>query len=1273
MADNKETRQVEIILNAQQANASIKEMAAGVGLMKNQLDKMAQDDPRREQLKKDFDELRTRVAAARTEVYGFVQTEEQLRQAEERLLQVNAQTIAQGQVQTASYREMKDAAGLLEQQLEELSSDDPGRQQLIADYQELKTRMAAAKQEFNETAQSAEQLRQQELELAEANRQLVATGQAGGASMNEMKAAAGLLEKQLNEISRDDPGRAALIRDYQLLQQRMEAAKDEVKTYVKTEEELRAETEALNAENQQVILNGQKVTASFNQMDKAAKTLEAQLKDLSADDPGRKKLLDDYHALQERIEGVKKEMGQAEEEASVFKQALAFAGVTVGAEMVIDGIKELGAEIINTTKEVADLRANINTLTGATGAELDGLTTSVLAVSRTFGKDFNEVLQAGNTLAKQMGVSQQEAMRLIQQGFLAGADAGGDFLDQVKEYAPQFKDAGYAAQDFIGHISMASTQGIFSDKGADVVKEFGLRIREQTKATGEAMQAAFGSDFTAKIFSGIKDGSLTVEQALQQVAKQMDETQIPANQLQTVIADVFGGPGEDAGIEYLKSLKNVGKSVDELVDKTNVYTQRQERLLASQTELAEAQNALTKEFEGGSTVLDTLTNQGLTLLYTLLASLGATFKELSEPISAIWRSFADLAEQMGWFSEGTLTAKSAGEMLGAVIHALIQPMRIGYLIMADLVKATVEWAKSSDNARGYLRLLASPVVALFDLLKNGPAYFAGFSAAAETAFGGIGRAWAKVKSGEFSGAKDEFARMGKNIGEAYRKAFDEASTKKTATSATTQAAGDDPTKRAQGGDGITDAERQKAAEKAQKERDKEYKARKAARDKADQEHLNDLKKFVKEEGGLLEERNALAGQVMQVELTRQGQVRQAAEDRIIESAKDRLNKLTGLESDYTDQVLTIQQERGEQLQALHARWAEEDEKNRQRAIDEQIKLNEAESQEQLAYYQLQLADKMLNEQGYNELVFQEKQAAKDRELALLKQKYGEETAEYKKLNAEKLKEQAAHNAKSQKIDSDAEKFKKGISKVEAALNSDNVKFLEESLGKQTVLYKAFQVARKLAAAARIQMDLVQEVQGYWKNSSEFGPAGVIWAGIQSGLAAVRAGMALSQLNGFAKGGATGDGMVVPRGGGMRQAMGMAMGLGVGSNGKLVDEQGLEVAGIVHKNEYVIPEWMREDPEVLQVENWLEARRQRGSFVNGGTTTEGDTRAAGGATSPEAASSQLVQVLTSLDQRLLSVEDWAKNLKVYNDLLDLNRELEKAKKVQNQSAVRATEK
>lgn len=1082
------------------------------------------------------------------------------------------------------------------------------------------------------------------------------------ASIKDMDAAVALLRNQLRKMADDDPRREQLKKDFQELKARVKAANTDLTTYVQTEEEARAAAERLNQENAQVILNGKKVSASFNEMNAAAKKLEAQLDDLSNDHPGRKQLVADYQALQDRIAGVKKEMGSAQEESSVFKEALAFAGVTVGAEAVLEGIKELGAEIINTTKEVATLRGNINTLTGATGAELDGLTTSVLAVSRSFGKDFNEVLQASNTLSKQMGVSQQEAMRLIQQGFLAGADAGGDFLDQVKEYAPQFKDAGFAAQDFIGHISQASTQGIFSDKGADVVKEFGLRIREQTKATSEAMQAAFGSDFTKEIFDGINNGTLTVEQALQKVGKELDETKIPASQLQTVIADVFGGPGEDAGIDYLKSLKNVGKGVDELVDKTNAYTQRQQRLLASETELAEAQNDLTKEFEGGSTVLDTLANKSLTLLYSLLASLGATFKELFEPVQEIWKSLTDLAEAMGWVSKGTLSAKSAGEALGNIIRLLLAPTKMLWSIIADVVKATVEWARTSDVAKAFLQELTRPVRDLFSLLSNAPAYFAAFSAAADTSFSSIGRAWRRVKEGDLRGAGSEFANLGTRVGDAYRLAFEAAVAKKAAAKlAAPEQAEDAPQKRAQGGDGQTDAAREKA-----------YKERKAARDKADQEHLGSLKQWIAEEGALLDGRNTLARQRDQVALTDQGLRRQEQQDKVFAEAQAQVQKLTGLEVDYTEQVAAIMEARDLRLRELKAKSAEEDEKARQAELDKKIASAQADEQVELAELGLQLANQKLTQQEHDEWAYMSKQAAMDRELALVKQKSGEESAEYKKLLAEKLKEQAAHTTKAKALDNDVARFKKGLSGVEKVLNDDNVQALEDSLGKQTLLYKAFKIARKADAVANIGINLYDEIQNYWRTAATMGPiAGPVYGIGLSTLATVRAGMAVANVVGFAKGGATGEGARVSTAG-MGQwgtAMRAATGMGVASNGKLVDAQGLEVAGIVHKNEYVIPEWMRQDPEVLQVENWLEARRQRG-FYEGGPTTAGERRPVATALPTDPAeSAQLVQVLASLDQRLARVEEWPTQLNVVLDLLGLTKAQEKIKQVQSRSEIR----
>ncbi len=58
-----------------------------------------------------------------------------------------------------------------------------------------------------------------------------------------------------------------------------------------------------------------------------------------------------------------------------------------------------------------------------------------------------------------------------------------------------------------------------------------------------------------------------------------------------------------------------------------------------------------------------------------------------------------------------------------------------------------------------------------------------------------------------------------------------------------------------------------------------------------------------------------------------------------------------------------------------------------------------------------------------------------------------------------------------------------------------------------------------------------------------------------------------------------------------------------------DETGHEVAGAVHANEYVIPEWMLNQPRIANVAGWLEAQRTQSStgFADGGSTTENITQ------------------------------------------------------------------
>ncbi|MFC7669266.1 hypothetical protein ACFQT0_19355 [Hymenobacter humi] len=359
------------------------------------------------------------------------------------------------------------------------------------------------------------------------------------------------------------------------------------------------------------------------------------------------------------------------------------------------------------------------------------------------------------------------------------------------------------------------------------------------------------------------------------------------------------------------------------------------------------------------------------------------------------------------------------------------------------------------------------------------------------------------------------------------------------------------------------------------------------------------------------------------------------------------------------------------LRELWAKHAEEEEKRRQDDIDKKIAQSNADAEVLVAQAELDLANGVLTEQQYQDAIYAVKQAAMQRELDLIQQQVGQESVAWKKLHADKIKDEADHTKKVKGEKASLSEFNKKMTEVDKFLNSENVKFLEESLGKQTVAFKVFSVAKKAMAVHNIGLALVEEIQDYWKTAAGYGPvAGPIYGIGMSGLATLRAGMAVAKIAGFAKGGATGDGGVVP---GANVGMLSMLGMSVGSNGKLSDGSGFEVAGLVHKNEYVIPEWMRADPEVLQVEGWLERRRLQG-YAQGGATSDGGSQAAAeeqavGNRAGAASEQRLVQVLENLDRRLQGVEQWATTLEVVQDLFGLDRDLDKLKKVKAASEIR----
>lgn len=225
----------------------------------------------------------------------------------------------------------------------------------------------------------------------------------------------------------------------------------------------------------------------------------------------------------------------------------------------------------------------ITQLTGKTGEEMVKLRSKVQAVSEHFGTDFNETLRAANALSKGFGISMEDAMKLVQDGLVSGANAGGDFIDTVREYPRYFKEAGLSAEDFIAITTNAAQQGVFSDKGVDVIKEGNLRIREMTTATADALN---GIGISAeKVQADLQAGSITTFDVMQMVAAKLNELPASSAAVGTAIADIFGGPGEDAGLEYIKTLANIQLNMDAVKAATQGTAEQQERQIQMQESL----------------------------------------------------------------------------------------------------------------------------------------------------------------------------------------------------------------------------------------------------------------------------------------------------------------------------------------------------------------------------------------------------------------------------------------------------------------------------------------------------------------------------------------------------------------------------------------------------------------------------------------------------------------------------------------------------------------
>lgn len=347
--------------------------------------------------------------------------------------------------------------------------------------------------------------------------------------------------------------------------------------------------------------------------------------------------------------------------------------------LTLFGIAKAGEAVkfwFDYNKGLAEATRLTEQFTGLAGDELTNYRDEVQAVADTYGKDFKDVLQSTNSLAQQFGISYDEAINVIKDGFVAGSDVSEQFLDTVKEYPAFFREAGLSASEFVAISTEATKAGVFGDKGVDAIKEATIRMREMTTATDEAL-AGIGLS-GQEIQEAMANGTMTAFDAIQLVSEKISELPETSSEVGTAVADIFGGAGEDAGLQYIKTLKDIEVNLDDVKGKAGEYAQLQEEYLDSEVELQKATNQL---FGSSGTFYDDLLTKGKTFINNVLTGM---IKGVMEFGNVSVASFSAVKTYMAGLGDA---AKLLGDTLSAAVSL-------------DFDAASASWAKLSERVTG---------------------------------------------------------------------------------------------------------------------------------------------------------------------------------------------------------------------------------------------------------------------------------------------------------------------------------------------------------------------------------------------------------------------------------------------------------------------------------------------------------------------------------------------------------------------------------------------
>lgn len=339
---------------------------------------------------------------------------------------------------------------------------------------------------------------------------------------------------------------------------------------------------------------------------------------------------------------------------------------TAVAAAVVGG----AAAFYNYNKELQETLNKTQQFTGLSGDKLANLRNGIKAVADTWGKDYNDVLSGVDGLMSQFHISAEDALRIIKDGFVAGADEGGNLLSLISKYSGAFNDAGISADELVAIIGNTRS-GIFNEDGMAIIAKAGNNIRTMSKTTSEALRS-IGID-SDQMTQKLTSGEMTMLQAIQEISTKLRGLNPQSQEVGDVLNDVFGKQGAQAGYEFITALADVNTNLDDVKQQTGGVGVATEELYEAdrrlQTQMMNLFGVAGDGFETMGTKLKTEVYNGIAdviegfidlynksiLVRGAWELIAATFRQTWDVIKTIIKMISDSLVDLGGIIEGILT------------------------------------------------------------------------------------------------------------------------------------------------------------------------------------------------------------------------------------------------------------------------------------------------------------------------------------------------------------------------------------------------------------------------------------------------------------------------------------------------------------------------------------------------------------------------------------------------------------------------------------------